>query len=417
MSNDIKIQRLKNAQRMATGLLILVTLLFIGCKIGQRYAPWQGWGFLIAFSEASMVGALADWFAVVALFRHPLGLPIPHTNLVAHNQTKLGDNMGNFVRDNFLSETLLRDKIAPIKFTPFFMQWVDNEDNIKAISTQIAMVIPTILQNVNEQDIEAFIENKGRDLLQQVNLRDLGAQVLDYLLEKQVHQQLLTEVLLLANKHLENNENFIYEKVKENTPNFLPAFVDNFIAEKIVKLVEKNIQNIEKDEQHQVRKQFDEYMREWAIQFKTHEQYAEKIHHLRDEMIQHLDLPKQAKNVLQAIKMNILQSFMIPDSPLKQSIYKTLGNMAKKALTDEKMRERIDNWIREKILQIAVQNQNAISEHISQTVRNWGKADLSDKLELAIGRDLQFIRVNGTLVGGTVGLILYFIFEFLLHTN
>lgn len=415
MSVDIKLQRLQRAKNMATGLLIAVTMLFIASKIGQHYAKWQGWGFVIAFAEASMVGALADWFAVVALFRHPLGLPIPHTNLVARNQQKLGENMGNFVRDNFLSEKLLQERIAHLKFTPFLLQWVEKEDNVKMFSNQVAGIIPVILQNINEQDIEQFIESKGKDLLQKVDLIDLGGQVFEYLIEKQMHQQLLTEVLLLANKHLEKNEQFIYEKVKENTPSFVPAFVDSFIAEKIVKLVETNIESIENDAEHTVRKQFDAFVIDWVEKMKTGEQYAEKAGKLRDEMIQHIDLPKQAKNVLQAIKMNVLQSFMMPDSPLKQSIYNGLGNMAKKFLTDEKTRDKIDDWIRERILQVALQNQDAISKHISQTVKNWGKADLSDKLELAIGRDLQFIRVNGTLVGGTVGVLLYLIFEVLLH--
>jgi uncharacterized membrane-anchored protein YjiN (DUF445 family) len=406
-----KLAKLRRAKFFATGLLILVTVIFLSTRVISHYFPWQGWGFILAFAEASMVGALADWFAVVALFRHPMGIPIPHTNLVAKNQTNLGKNMGNFVRDNFLSENMLKDKIAYLKLSATLIQWLEKEENLGMISKQLAKLIPQIIQNLDEEQIKGFIQKNSQNLVQKIDLAKTGSDLIHYFIEKNQHQVLLGEVLKLANQYLEKNEKLIYEKVRESSFSFIPQFVDDFIAQKIVQAVEKTIDEIEEKSDHSVRLQFDKFAETWMVKLREEETYQNKAEKIKQEIVQRLNLENQAQNLWETLKTEILRDFEKQDSQIHKYIHQSLDNLAEKLFHDQKLQDNIDNWIRDKILQIALQNQNWISEHISQTVRNWNQGDLSDKLELAIGKDLQYIRINGTLVGGTVGLILYLVFE------
>jgi len=407
--DNTRAQRLKKIKRIATGLLVLVALIFAGSKVGAHYYTWKGWGAIIAFSEASMVGALADWFAVVALFHHPLGLPIPHTNLVVQNQQRLGDNMGNFVKDNFLSEALLKEKISRLKISSWLLQWIESKENIEKLEKQIAEVLVKVIENLDERNLEKFIERNAQTILQKIEPAQVVGKLGNYIFEKQVHQMLLTEVLILANRYVKQNEDFIQEQIKENAK-IIPSFLNSIITKKIIQVVDKNLENIAKNEDHSVRVEFDFFVLTWLEKLRTEPSYIEKAIMFRTEMIDKIDLERQSKEIYKTVKNNILQEITKPDTTFNKKIVE----MLQKAFASEEFQQKADTWAQEKLLKIALENQHLVSEHISQTVKKWDKNDLSNKLEAGIGRDLQFIRINGTLVGGCIGLVLYLIFEILL---
>ena len=234
---------------LATGLFILMAIIFIAMSMGIQKAP-QNWMYYVrAFSEAAMVGALADWFAVTALFHYPLGLRIPHTNLIENSKQKIGDNLGSFVVDNFLTPENLRPYISKLEISRFVSDWLEKEKNKNLLSEEFIKYAHKIIVALDDQFIIGVIEKKGIEFLDRIDVNEMLGKGLEYAMNKDMHNQLMTFIAGKLKTYIAENENIVKDKVKEESSVLIPGFVDNMIAKKITNGLSKYFGDIEANPQ------------------------------------------------------------------------------------------------------------------------------------------------------------------------
>lgn len=408
----MKEKKLRYHKRIATALFLFMTLLYITMVILQKKAPeWSFVGYIKAFSEAAMVGALADWFAVTALFHKPLGLPIPHTNLIENRKKDIGDNLGNFVVENFLKAENIRPYVESINVSPFIVKYLNKEKNINILISEIKVKLEEIIQNINDEKITNFITEKSKLLLQDIDLNKLTSNTLEYLLKEKEHQKILDFIFLKIEYYILENKDLIHQKISQESAFFIPNFIDKILADKITAGLANYMAEAAQNKEHSVRKEIKNQLLQFNENLKNEPHWKEKLEKLKSNLLQSENIEKYAKNIWIYIKNFLTEDLSKPlnNSVLKSYLKKSILNFTQQLQTDKQLQNRLDGWSRKTIYQFVLKNKNEVGQLISETVGNWKGRELSEKLELEVGKDLQFIRINGTLVGGLVGLLIYII--------
>ncbi len=414
MNDEAKRKQLRKYKAFATGLFILMALIFIGTTLLQKTIDSHWIGYVRAFSEAAMVGALADWFAVTALFRHPLGLPIPHTNLIENSKQRLGDNLGSFVVDNFLSPGNIRPYIQKLKISGFVGEWLGKEKNQEALLKNLSDIVLDILNKLDDTAVSQFISKKVSEMTEDIKLNKIVGNGISYILEKNDHQRIVTNLSSqIKNYILENNE-MIKDRVRKGSYTFIPAFVDNKIAEKITDGLSDFFKEIEEDPQHEIRTLITQKISEFSTDLKEDPKWEDEFKSIKNDLLKGDKLNEYSNDIWLSIKTTLKNELQEEDSSLKNYLSKNLNEFSENLKTDENLQKKIDDWVRVTAYKYILKNTHQFGNLISSTVGNWQGKELSEKLELEVGKDLQFIRVNGTLVGGLVGLIIYTIAHFFL---
>lgn len=411
----MKEKKLRFHKRIATALFLFMTLMYIAMVILQKKAPeWSFVGYIKAFSEAAMVGALADWFAVTALFHKPLGLPIPHTNLIENRKKNIGDNLGNFVVENFLKAENIRPYVESINVSSFIVKYLSKEKNINILINEIKVKLEEIIENTNDKKITNFITEKSKLLLQEIELNTLISNVLEYLLKEKEHQKILDFIFLKIQSYILENKDLIHKKISQESAFFIPDFIDKILADKITAGLANYMGEAAENEEHSIRKEIENQLLLLKEDLKNEPHWKQKLEKLKDNLLQSENIEKYAESIWVYIKNFLKEDLSKPlnDSILKSYLKKSILNFTSQLQTDKQLQNRIDGWSQKTIYQFILKNRNEAGLLISQTVGNWKGRELSEKLELEVGKDLQFIRINGTLVGGLVGLLIYVITHF-----
>ena len=371
-------------------------------------------GWLKAFSEAAMVGGIADWFAVVALFRHPMGIPIPHTALIPSNKDAIGQNLGTFVSDEFLIKEKLEVKVDEFNFATKATDWLMAEDNASKISSLVVEnVIPGILKTVEDQEVKHFIQTQFEAKLKEMNFGEWIAVGLESLANSEKQGQLISNLLKILSDELYNNKEGIREKVKVATPWYTMGMVDKKLAEGIFNGLYEFI-NQAKEPDSAIRERINLYVVDFIEELKTSPEMQEKINVLVIEFTQKKEVQDYISSIWEEIKSAIHNDLAKGDnSKIKESLTNMIRNFGKNIQQDETMIAKINNFIKVDVLGVLLRNKKAIGDLIANSVKSWDKKEISNKLELEIGKDLQFIRINGTVVGGLVGLIIYAVEQFI----
>lgn len=411
----MKEKKLRFHKRIATALFLFMTLMYIAMVILQKKAPgWSFVGYIKAFSEAAMVGALADWFAVTALFHKPLGLPIPHTNLIENRKKDIGDNLGNFVVENFLKAENIRPYVESINVSSFIVKYLNKEKNINILINEIKVKLEEIIENTNDKKITNFITEKSKLLLQEIELNTLISNVLEYLLKEKEHQKILDFIFLKIQSYILENKDLIHKKISQESAFFIPDFIDKILADKITAGLANYMGEAAENEEHSIRKEIENQLLLLKEDLKNEPHWKQKLEKLKDNLLQSENIEKYAESIWVYIKNFLKEDLSKPlnDSILKSYLKKSILNFTNQLQTDQQLQNRIDGWSQKTIYQFILKNRNEAGLLISQTIGNWKGRELSEKLELEVGKDLQFIRINGTLVGGLVGLLIYIITQF-----
>lgn len=403
---------LSRMKRLATGLLLLMIAIFIAARLGEESLPWLG--YIRAFAEAAMVGALADWFAVTALFRHPLGIPIPHTAIIPRNKDRIGESLGNFVQSNFLSPEILSEKIASWNIAEKVSQWLADDRNSTMVADKIAGAVPDILNALRDEDISHFIETNITSRIRAIEIAPLAGNILTTLTADNKHQELFNAALRMAAELLDGNRQFIRDKIREESPWFVPEFVDNKIYEKIITRAEQTLIDVNADPQHELRRKFHLATQEFIEKLRTSQDYKERGEQLKEELLNHPIVRQYFSRVWTDVKNKIIEDVNDPDSSIRAQIRKAVAGFGKGLADDAAMRDKINTWIRQAALTAVSSRRAEIAALISDTVHRWDAGTVTRKMELQVGKDLQYIRINGTVVGGLVGLFIYLLSELLL---
>lgn len=414
MTTTEKKQQLRKHKLLATGLFLLMAVIFTAMTIAIEKAPQQWMYYVKAFTEAAMVGALADWFAVTALFHYPLGLRIPHTNLIENSKQSIGDNLGSFVVDNFLTSENLRPYIAKVEISKFVSGWLEKEQNKQLLSAEVIKYAHKIILELDDQFIIGVIDKKGKEFIDQVNANELLGKGLEYAMNKGMHNQLMTFLAGKLKTYIAENESMVKDKVKEESSILIPGFVDNMIAKKLTNGLTKYFADIETNAQHPIRTDIARQLMAIAGDIKTKPEWKQDIDKLKHEFLDSSQTEKLAADIWKSVKNGIVSALEADQSALKNYIRKSIDDIADTFKNDADFNQKINAWVRKNAYKIVLKNKGSLGALISQTVGKWEGKDLSEKLELEVGKDLQFIRINGTLVGGIVGLIIYTITQLLL---
>lgn len=414
MNDEAKRKQLRKYKAFATGLFLLMAALFIGTTLLQKNVDSHWVGYVRAFSEAAMVGALADWFAVTALFRHPLGLPIPHTNLIENSKERLGDNLGSFVVSNFLSPQNIRPYMMKLKISGFVGEWLSKEKNQEILIKNLSDIVLDILNKLDDNAVSLFISKKVQEMTDDIKLNKIVGNGISYIIEKNDHQRIVTNLSSQIKNYILENDEMIKERVKKGSYTFIPSFVDNKIADKIATGLSDFFREIEEDPRHEIRNLITQKIHDFSIDLKEDPKWEEEFKIIKNDLLKGDKLNEYSNDIWVSIKNTLKNELQEEDSSLKKYISKNLDEFSENLKTDENLQNKIDEWIRVTAYKYILRNTHQFGNLISSTVGNWQGKELSEKLELEVGKDLQFIRVNGTLVGGLVGLIIYTFAHFFL---
>lgn len=413
MTDSEKKIQLRNYKLLATGLFLLMAITFIIMNIIQKSTPSHWVGYIRAFSEAAMVGALADWFAVTALFHHPMGLKIPHTNLIENSKAKIGDNLGNFVVDNFLVPENIRPYILKLKVSGFAGEWIGKEKNQDLFVNEGSNILLDILLKFDDKEVVNFISNKVKGMTASIKVNKLLGNGLEYLIQKNDHETLITNLSGQIKTYILQNQQMVDERVEKESYFFVPKSVDRKISEKIVSGLSHYFEEIENDQQHPLRKEITSKLLVFADEIKTEAKWENEFDVIKNEFLNGKKLNEYASDIWLSIKDSLRIELTSETSSLKIYIKKNLSELSNNLQNDEVLQKKIDNWIRLTAYKYILKNTKEAGNLISNTVGNWEGKELSRKLELEVGKDLQFIRINGTIVGGLVGLLIYTVAQFL----
>jgi len=397
--------QLRKHKWFATLLFFSMAIVYSVCEAFLMKETWAG--YVKAFAEAAMVGALADWFAVVALFKHPMGIPIPHTNLIETSKKKIGENLGGFVTDNFLTADAIRPKLAQLHIAARLGEWLLIDKNRNRTIAELTRIAQEALLKLDDNDVAAIINKQAVSLVEKIPAHKLVGEGLARVVENNMHQDWITTLTTYVRDFLLQNHDLVRQKVKDESHFLIPGFVDNMIAEKITNGGIRYMDEITNDPGHPVRKQITVKLAEIAADIREEGEWAKRLENLKQEWLSPQHLGEYSSMVWLYVRKKITDDLNDPASGIAKYLDKILREMGESLATDTNRQQRIDQFVQVQAFKLIIKYRKLAGEMISQTVANWPSKQLSEKLELEVGKDLQYIRINGTVVGGLVGLVIY----------
>ncbi len=398
-------------KRRATGLLILATVVYIVTRLLEPRYHWLG--FLRAMAEASMVGGLADWFAVTALFRHPLGIPIPHTAIIPAKKDRLGRTIGNFVQRNFLTREVIAGRLAGLHIGERIAAWIAQPENARTIAKHAASAVASGAQMLKDDDVQAWIDRGLEERIRQTRVAPIAGRLLSVVTEDNRHQELLNEAIVLIARTVEQNRDLIRERVHRESPWWVPTAVDDKVYRKIVSSIERTLVEVRDDPQHPLRTRFDEALRAFIQNLQHSPQTAARAEELKSELLDADAVRRFSASLWVDAKAALIRHAERADYAEGGAIERALTAFGSAVLADPDLVRKLDDFVTDVAVFLVDRYQQDIADLITHTVQNWDAEVTSQRIELAIGRDLQFIRINGTLVGALAGLLIYTISELL----
>ncbi|MCZ6500072.1 MAG: DUF445 domain-containing protein [Gammaproteobacteria bacterium] len=406
-----KIRRLNAMKRLATGLLLLMAVVFVVAHKAQESYAWLS--YVRAFAEAAMIGALADWFAVTALFRHPMGLPIPHTAIIARRKDEIGESLAGFVRDNFLVEDALQPRMRGIDFAIRVGGWMSQPDNARRLAGDAGAFASWFLDVFDSTALRHFLRENLQLTMRQIQITPLVGRSLDLLTAGDHHQELINALTAVARRQLEQNKDRIRERIKTSSPWWLPKFVDQEIYDKLVAEFEELLDRVGDDSENEARQNFNDEVNRFLNALKNDPEVIARGERLKDELLSHPEVQQYFFDIWNDISVYLSRESADPNSRIRRKIETGIMQFGDALLHSPEMQKQVNDWISDVVLYVVGHYRDEISAVISDTVKRWDAEATSQRIEIQVGRDLQFIRINGTMVGGMVGLLIHTVIQLL----
>jgi len=392
-------------------LLLLAALLYTLATMMEDRHP--AWGYLASFAEAAMVGAIADWFAVTALFRRPLGLPIPHTAIIPRSKTRIGQSLSSFITTHFLATPLVLAKLAELDLAGRLAGWLRHPDNAAAVGRQLTGIAHFGVAALHDERVRDFVQAKVINRVRKFDLSTPLAQALEVLTSQGRHQAMLDELLVRLDSIMQDEQtrtlvaDAITSEIRTLRYLGLGRSVGGWSANKFVDGLSALIAEIAADPEHLIRQRFDEHVGEYIDRLRHDPAYALEVERILAQLLEHPATSAYFANLWQELAEWLEQDLASDESRIGRRIIKLSAGLGDALAADTAMR----GWINEQLMAAAPRllerYRGQIGRYIAERVENWESAELVQQLESSVGKDLQFIRINGTLVGGLVGLVLH----------
>ena len=407
LNAEAKARDLRRMKTLATGLLLAATAVFLLARWGEAAGAPAWVGFVRATAEAAMVGALADWFAVTALFRRPLGLPIPHTAIIPRKKDQLGDSLGDFVGENFLAEDVVRDKLGRVEVARRVGEWVAQPANAERVTAELAAAARGVVTVLRDEDVQEIIDQVlVRKLLERPLGPPLGT-VLEGVLADGSHHRLVDLVCDRAYDWVAANHDMVMRIVSQRAPSWSPRFVDDLIADRVYLEVQNFAWAVKTDPEHPLRKAVDTFLVEFAGDLQRDPETIERFVRIITLVVEHPVVLWFFGLACTTVMRLVLAAAEDPSSALRLRVRDGLLALGARLRADAELRGKIDGWLLSAAGYVVRHYRREILTLITDTVARWDAEETSRKVELQVGRDLQFIRINGTVVGALAGLVIY----------
>lgn len=397
--------QLRRMQRLATALVGVMAVLFVATSLWREQLP--ALDLVWAFSEAALIGGLADWFAVTALFRHPLGLPIPHTAIIPNRKDEIGNALARFVGEHFLVRDAIERRLERVDLGERLGLWLDRQRNAELLARDLAVVFDWLLRGTETGYVRGAVKEGLENVLERIPATTVIATLVDVLASGNHARSLVDQLVQFGGDLLDKNKTQIRERIRERSPWWLPNFVDEKIYDQLVGELERILGEISDDPLHPARSQLNERLKSLKYALGHDEQVMTKGDKLRNELLQHPAIRDFARDTWLRVRDYLLEAMADPASDIRKNLALELRAIGNTIARDPQIRAQLDRRLRELMIYIVENYRAPISEIISETIAHWDANSTARRIELHLGRDLQFIRINGTVVGGLVGVLLY----------
>ncbi len=411
--DPVRLAELARMKLLATGLLLAMTAVYLASAYLEHFYYWAS--FVNATAEAAMIGAVADWFAVTALFRHPLGLKIPHTAIIPTRQNDIARQFGEFVQVNFLSEAVITEKIRSMNLSRRVAAWVVEPANARAVAEHVTDGLAGVVKVINDESIQQMIESRVEDKIRTTSFAPMIGDLLTFITSGKRQQDLFDGAVGMGLYLLEDSDRDIRDKVAEETPWWFPDSVDKAIYHRITRSVSKMLYDMQVDIFHPLRVRLMTVVKQFLDDLKHSEDIREKEIEIKEDLLQAPAVIDFTSSLWRDIKDVLISQSEHPDAELKKAIEDAVIRFGESILEDPVLAAKIDGWAEDSARYLITNYGHEIAALISDTIDGWDPTATSEKIEEHIGKDLQFIRINGTVVGGLVGLLIYCLHELFLH--
>ncbi|RUX30571.1 DUF445 domain-containing protein [Mesorhizobium sp. M7A.F.Ca.US.011.01.1.1] len=405
---DAKLSALRRTKFVAAAALALCVLVFALAKSFEHIHPWLG--FVAAFAEAATIGGLADWYAVVALFRRPLGLPIPHTAIIPENQNRIADNLGRFIEVNFLAPEPVREKLAEVDFSALVADWLADAERAAGLSRFVVRLVPQTLAAVEQSGLRGFVTSRMLEQIEKVPLAPLGAELLSALTDDRRHQKLFDEFTKVIGRFLNDEQALatMREKIREELPSLFNLFrADAYLLKKIVASAGSLLDEVRADPDHPMRAEFDHFAQGFIEKLRTSKQYAKRAEKLKRDFLARPEVRGLAGDMWASLSQFIEQDAKAPNSVIRAHLANMFVEVGRHLAGDAQIRADMNQGFVVALGSFVESQKSGVSTFIADQVKRWDLAQLTRLIEMNIGRDLQYIRFNGMIIGGLAGVVLY----------
>lgn len=413
-----EIERLAALQRIK----MLASLVLLGCFILLIITKvleinYPALGIVAAFAEAATIGGIADWYAVVAIFKRPLNLPFPHTAIIPANQHRIADNLGRFIENNFLARAPVREKLREVDFAGEISNWLSSPVRARSFATFIVRLVPQILASVDEKSIVRFASERVSGQLANTDIAPLVGDVMTSFTKEGRHQRLLDEVISAMHRFLNNEDTMevIRAKVQRELPlvfNILQG--DRLVLSRLVAAATELLDEIKDDRDHPLRAEFETFLKDYIRRTKRTKTFAKRVEAVKQQLLARQEIADAAESIWDSLRKYVLEDASKDDSVMVARMTDLLIDVGTKLESAPDLRRDINAGMITVISNLVEQQRGNISLYVAEQVKGWDIRQLLTLIEVNVGRDLQYIRFNGMIIGGFVGVALYLLESLLL---
>ncbi|MEO3387441.1 DUF445 family protein [Mesorhizobium sp. CAU 1741] len=403
-----KLAALRRTKAIATGALVLCVAVFLGARALQDSYP--AFAYLAAFAEAAAIGGLADWYAVVALFKRPLGLPIPHTAIIPENKDRIADNLGRFIEVNFLAPGPVRKKLEQVDFAQLVADWLSDSARSAELSRFVGRLAPQALSAVEGSGLRDFVSKRITEQLEKVQVAPFAADMLSTFTADRRHQRLFDQILHVFGGFLTDEEaqDALRDKIRQELPSLANLFrADAYLLKKIVASAATLISDVEADPEHALRREFDRFVEGFIQDLRTSPEHAARAERLKRDLLARPELSGLAGDFWKSLRSFIEQDLASDESAVRRHLAEMFAEVGRQLAADPRIRAEMNQGFVVALASFVENQKSGVSTFIADQVRGWDMLQLTNLIELNIGRDLQYIRFNGMLIGGIAGLALH----------
>jgi uncharacterized membrane-anchored protein YjiN (DUF445 family) len=404
--NALSPSGVRRMRLIATGMLLAMAALFIATSRLDDIHP--AWGFVRAFAEAAMVGGLADWFAVTALFRHPLGLPIPHTAIIPRNKDRIGDTLALFLRDNFLTASVVARRMRSVDVAGAIGRFLANPAPEARMRAGASRMFASLLESLDQERLGGLVKNAASSRLRSLEVSPLLGKTLSAAITEERHMPILDSIVTWAGRTLDANEELIRNMVQTRAGWIMRlAGLDEKLAEAIIDGLRRLTIDMAVDPDHPLRAKAEEALAALAWNMQNDEETRIKVESWKNEIIANKAVSDWVGGLWENSRNALLKAARDPDAALAGRFGEMLKQLGESIQADPQLNRALNGFARRAVVGVVATYGNGIVKLVSETVRGWDARTITGRLENAVGRDLQYIRINGTLVGGLVGLLIH----------